>query len=198
MKNFFRNHKAIRNSLFVILALALMTGGYVGAQFTSQGTAGGRITAGTLNLTVDGVTNAPFKIEKMVPGETKTFQWTLANTGDTNGKIASVGITASQTEGAWTPAEGAVDNDATGDLSEVLEVLVYVNGTPQGTWQPLPTFTDSTYAGGPFSWAQSIAAGGSVTLGIQVRWPNHAPEIDNKAQGDTLDGNLAFNFVQDT
>jgi hypothetical protein len=196
MKNFFRNHRIVKNSLFIFLALALMAGGtYVGAQFTSQGTAGGRITAGTLDLTVNGVTNAPFKIEKMVPGETKTFEWTLRNNGDTNGKIASVGVTASQSDGAWTPAEGAVDTTDYGDLSGMLEVQAFVNGVSQGAPRALPGFTGNSYSGGSFPWDLSIPAGGTVTLAIQVHWSDHGAD-DNKAQGDTLDGNLAFNFVQ--
>lgn len=201
MKNFFRNHKAIRNSLFVILALALMTGGYVGARFSDQGAVQTTVTAGTLDLRVNGSDATQyFTVSNMVPNDRKSFAFTLKNAGTTKGQIERIPLTFTQEGGVYTDAE-ARQGDATnaGNLGEFLQYEVrngsalVGSGSLSGPVGNKPSGTDEAVLSTPLV----FNGGDEATLTIELIWPfNENSTLDNRAQGDKMTVGATFQMVQ--
>lgn len=201
MKNFFRNHKAIRNSLFVILALALMTGGYVGARFSDQGAVQTTVTAGTLDLRVNGSDATQyFTVSNMVPNDRKSFAFTLKNVGSAKGQITEIPLTFTQEGGAYTDAEGRQGDTANiGNLGQFLEYEVKIGDTLIGSGSlngPVGNHASGTDIA-VLSTPLAFNGGDQATLTIELIWPwkNDSYE-DNKAQGDKMTVGATFQMVQ--
>lgn len=198
MRNFFKN-RIVKSVLISLLAIGLITGGYVGAQFSDWANIGSNITAGTLDMTVNGSNDAQIiSISNMKPGETRDFTWTLRNAGSVDGVLDNGTFSISQTGGA--PANGpelAVDSDNSGDLSSVLLVQVYVDGVPAfPVERPISGLTGT---GLPFSGMdKSLNAYTSATMLVRVRWPLGFEDADNACQGDTLNAVASLKLLQKT
>lgn len=204
MKNFFQKHRIIKNSVFILLALVVLSGGtygayYVGAQFSDWANIGSNITAGTLDLTTNGSNDAQIiSISNMKPGETRDFTWTLRNAGSVDGILDNGTFSISQTGGAAANGpELAVDSDNSGDLSSVLLVQVYVDGAPAfAAERPISGLTGT---GLPFSGMdKSLNAYTSATMLVRVHWPLGSENADNACQGDTLNATASLKLIQKT
>ena len=179
-------------SLAILMAMSLVSVATL-ALFTDAISLGGKITAGTMDLT----TNDALSIEvtNMQPGLTKSFVWNLTNSGSVNGVITGGSYSFTQSEGVQTGPELATpDGDSTGDLTDVLKIQAYIDGVPQfPDWMPITGIT----ASGNFNWGKAVNAGATTRLEIQVKWPEgDTSGADNVAQGDILEGTVNFNFVQ--
>jgi len=196
MKRFFKI------GLYVFLALALaIGGGLVGARFSDQGNVQTTVTAGTLDLRVNGSDATQyFTVSNMVPGNRKSFAFTLKNVGTTKGQIESIPLTFTQDGGAYTDAEGRKGDTANaGNLGGFLEYEVYNGTTLVGSGSlngPVgynPSGEDTAVLSAPLV----FNGGDQATLTIELIWPwNNISDADNIAQGDKLTVGATFQMVQ--
>lgn len=180
--------------------LLVSLGGVVGALYSDWGSVAGNITAGTLDLTVNGSDAMQIvNVSNMKPGETRDFTWTLRNAGSVDAILDNGTFSVIQSGGA--PANGpelAVDPSNNGNLSNVMMAQVYIDGVPMfAAERPISGLVTS---GLPFSGMnKSLNAYATCSLLVRVHWPdNLSDDVDNQCQGDVLTGTANFKLTQKT
>ena len=200
MRNFFKN-RIVKSVLISLLAIGLITGGYVGARFSDQGSVQTTVTSGTFDLRVNGSDATQyFTISNMVPNDRKSFAFTLKNAGTTKGQIERIPLTFTQEGGVYTDAEARL-GDATnaGNLGEFLQdevrngTTVVGSGSLSGPVGNKPSGTDVAVLSTPLE----FNGGDQATLTIELIWPwKNDSYDDNRAQGDKMTVGATFQMVQ--
>ena len=109
-----------------------MAGGGTWAYFSdTESSTGNSLTAGTLDLTVDGVNTAvtTFSVSSVAPGASGSGSTTLANAGNLAGEL-DVAFSAITNTGGSSGEFG----DSSGDLGGIAQIAVYLDIDQSGTW----------------------------------------------------------------
>jgi spore coat-associated protein N len=114
-----------------LLVIALVGGGTWAYFSDTEQSTNNSLTAGILDLTVDGVNTAvtTFSEGAVAPGESGSGSTTLANAGSMAGELDIAFSTITNTDG--TPVEFGVGS---GELGGVAEMAVYLDIDQSGDW----------------------------------------------------------------
>lgn len=173
----------------------------------NEASAGSVATSALVNLRVDGtdLNVAKFTLPQIVPGNQPVRYWTLKNEGNIPGYLDLHGIKVTETEGTYTEPEveaGDTTPDV-GELGEILDIQLYVDGNKNGSWDGAPT--DTKIFGGDFCDIASdydmslmIPAGGEVRIMAVIDWwSEHDPVVhDSQAMTDGLTFDIGFQLGQ--
>ena len=205
--------KTILAGTFIIGILALGVGAGVYALFSDTETSNGNLfTAGTLDLTVNGLNGANsqiFNVANMKPGSQPKSQWYLANIGSLPGTLSISSIIVTNDENGITePEDEAGDVTASvGELGAVAWIDIYIDADNSGWFST----GDSYLYQGAINGLTSPISIGTLGAGATTRvnavvdwWSNSAPYTglkyhladDNLAQGDSCTIDFVFSLVQ--
>jgi predicted ribosomally synthesized peptide with SipW-like signal peptide len=189
--------------LALTLVLLIGTMG-TGAWFKDTGTShGNMITAGTLDLTIDGSNNAivsaKMGADKLAPGQYAGLGVVkLTNTGNLPGKLsASIFNIKNLENGITGPEVAAGDTDSIGDLGPMLSIIVKQNYAPYDNFQYMTGLSDgktlyALHMGGTPD--ITIQPGETLEFQLNAQWV--ATDNDNIAQGDSVEFDLCFTLDQ--
>ncbi len=175
--------KKILISVFTILAVSAATFGATQALFSDEETSiGNTFSAGTLDLTIDGVNDnvVKFNASNMRPGSQPHGAYTLKNEGSINGKLNLSDIKVYG-----------------GTLGEVVNVALFVDRDGNGWWS---TGDVSIYSGkvsdipSSITFNEQLNAGASTKIVTIFNWwstPN-----DNDYQGESMMVDFTFELLQ--
>lgn len=196
--------RKILTSLVMIVVVSATAVGATQAYFSDTETSNGNtFTAGSLDLTVDGVnTNVvKFNLANLQPGNQPTGTWTLANVGSVNGYLDLEGITIVSSENTMIePEVEAGDTTAgVGELQDVLNLRLYIDKDKDGYWSTGDVMIYNGPAGsiaGNYDQNELIAAGSNIKINGVFDW--WSTLNDNKAMTDSFVLNMSFELGQTT
>ena len=202
MKKFFNK----RNTLISLVLIAILVSVAAFAWFSDQEkSTGNTVTAGTLNLTVDGKENTQvmhLTFNNVVPadqwhGAEYDYQWVIKNTGTIPGSVTYKIVNIVNNEnGVNDPELKAGDDPAStlGELGSQFKVLFQLNQAPYGYSQeiyPLNSGEGVEYTPA----AYHLDPGQSANVYIRS-WLINGP-LNNLAQGDSVSFDVVFTLNQD-
>jgi predicted ribosomally synthesized peptide with SipW-like signal peptide len=200
-----------------IVAVAVMIFGTIGsgAWFSDQGkSTGNTVTAGTLNMTVDGQDSSAvrsYSVSNIYPSNPWSHswghQWIVTNVGTLPGKLSiSVSNLQNFENGCNAPETAAGDTTCgTGPDQGELGQLMYgkigpnnydagyvFNNTPWSSpvFNPLNTMNNTTTD------TVVLQPGESVAVYFDLEFDTHPGLTDNLAQGDGISFDVTFDLVQ--
>ncbi len=206
--------------LFLLVAAALLGGGYAVTQalFSDTETSGtNTITAGTLDMTVDGNNGTAFEnISVSNVGADGTVsgqkEWVINNTGTVPGTLTFKLTNITNTENDCNEPEALVDTTCSnpgageGELGDAITTGVQLDADGAGTNSAYQTVVSSNLATDSQSqyasqWntnagALVIPAGGSVK--VKMDWANDPASYGNEIQSDALTFGVQFDLTQVT
>jgi spore coat-associated protein N len=206
--------KRILASILVVGILASGIGAGVYALFSDTETSNGNLfTAGTLDLTVNGLNGANaqiFNVANMKPGNQPTGHWNLQNIGSLAGTLSISSITVTNNENGITePETEAGDVTASvGELGAVVSIDIYIDADKDGYYSVGDTHLyQGTINGLPSTLAiGALGAGATTRINAVVNWWSNSPPYDgvtpyhiaddNLAQGDSCTIDFTFSLVQ--
>ena len=209
----------------VTLSIALLLIGAIGAVgtgawFTDTETSNGNIlTAGTLDLTVDGVNDpnvAFMTCANMSPGDTEYQYWVLKNVGSIDGRPSITFSAITNNDNGLTDAEGDVDTtggDGEGELGANAYVMMrWRQPAGSGTWQSVRLTNNwgnplLNGVGGVTVGEGLLTAGGAlVDNALPILGPGEEVEVEfrvwimnaigNVIQSDSAEFSVTFNLDQ--
>lgn len=191
----------------VTLSLAIILVGSFGAIGTGawfsdvEASTGNVLTAGTLDLTVDGSNNnaVKFTVNPFVPGNQPTATYLLKNEGDITGYLDLHSIKVIDFEnGIIEPESSAGDiTPDVGELSGIVGITIYNDVDKDGYFS---TGDVKIYDGminglaSDYDTNIAIAAGETVKLNVVINW--WTTENDNLAQSDSTTIDMGFELGQ--
>lgn len=189
-------------AVVLILSLVLVaTVGAVGtgAWFTDTATSGNNIiTAGTLDLTVDGSNDAILPAEisatKLAPGAWDNLgHATLTNIGNLPGQLSfKVKNIANTENGITAPETAAGDVTAVlGELGPKISLSIQENAAPWTRYTAMSSFADGAVLS---TQGRILQPGESIQVVFYVTWAQTSD--DNLAQGDSVTFDLEINLAQ--
>jgi spore coat-associated protein N len=200
--------KILGLTLAALVTIALI-GGSTWAYFSDVETsADNSLTAGTLDLNIDGgnVAVTTFDISGQGPGDTGSGSSTLSNVGDFGGEL-DVTFSAITNVGG---SGGTEFEDGSGDLGGVAELAAYIDVDQSGSWTSgdiglksdtttynHPTALDydtfNSYANDDFDAVETLAASAADDLILLWSIPTGA---GNNIQGDSASCNVTITLEQ--
>ena len=191
-------------SMMMILVVGIFAGTGTMAYFNDTETStGNTITAGTLDLQIDGVDTNVVKvdIQNWKPSSGPySYTYELTNIGSINGYLDLATINVADNENGLTEPEdeaGDVTTDV-GELSTLLKMHMFVDAAPSNGYFGVEDTTIYTgYMNGIASaYDQNIplAAGQTVYITFQVGW--WLGGNDNLAQSDSVVFDITFRLDQ--
>jgi len=196
----------IVKSIVTIVAVAAIATTATGAYFSDTETStGNTITAGTLDLNLDGGnTNVvKFAVTDMKPGDTKTGMYAVANAGSISGYLDLESIAVSSDDNLCNEPETNA-GDVTcgvgdGELAGLVNLQIYSDADLSGTYTAGDVLIYNGLASSiAASYDANIAVAAAATKNIIVdaSWASSAN--DNMAQTDSLNLNMTFELAQTT
>ena len=190
------------------LMVMVLVGGGTWAYFNdTEASADNSLTAGTLDLNIDGGNTAvtTFSVTGKAPGDSGNGSTTLANAGNLIGEL-DVAFSAITNTGGTSGEFG----DSSGDLGAVVQIAVYVDVDSSGTWTSgdiglksdgttynHPTALDyaviDNYGSDTFNAVETMAASASDDIVILWQIPTSA---GNSIQGDSVSFDVTFTLEQ--
>jgi len=172
----------------VLVTLVAISVNLIGANFSDEESSNGTISAGTLDLKIDGKSGNTkiFDID-LAPGKTGGGSMVLKNDGTVKATLRG-SVALSQSGGASSDSEKAVDPDNQGNLGELVTATVkrgdsvIYNGALSGL-------------DGKDDPGLKMEAGDTITYDLSFTWSSTAD--DNKGQGDKATLTFTFALVQD-
>jgi len=195
--------KKILLSLMVIGLTSVLAVGATTSYFSdTEISSGNTITAGTLDLKLDGAdnpTSAKFNVTNAKAGTQINTGFILKNDGSITGNLSIPSIVVTNSENGITEPEASSGDatDTTGELADVMNLRIFMDydkngsiGTGEtvvynGLIKNLPTTLPSL---------GTLLAGSEVRVGFIMDWWNTAS--DNLAQGDSMQLNIQFMLQQ--
>ncbi len=196
----------MKKVLFAIIATVAMIGtmGLVFAQFNDTETGTNTFTAGTLDLTIDGLngTVATFTASNLAPGSQPKHKYTLANIGSINGYLDIDSVTVQSLENTiWEPEAQAGDvTSPEGELDNVLNCRLFLDYNGDGWYSAGDVYfynglVSGLAAAAPFDLDELMPAGGGTDFIVELYdWWNTA--LDNQAMSDSLVIDIVFSLGQ--
>lgn len=194
-------------TIATLIVLAMMAGGTWAYFSDTESSANNTLTAGTMDLNVDGGNAAvtTFSVTGKAPGDSGTGSTTLANAGNLSGEL-DITFSAITNTGNGTGEFG----DSSGDLGGVAEMAVYVDVDQSGAWNAgdiglksdgttyssptaLNYATINSYGSDTFNAVETVNASAADSLVIDWRIPTSA---GNSIQGDSVSFDITFTLEQ--
>jgi hypothetical protein len=173
----------------VLVVLVAIPAKLTGANFSDEEASNGSVSAGTLDLTIDGKSEnvKTFDID-LAPGGTGNGSMVLKNDGSVKATLHS-SVDLSQSGGASSDSEKDIDPDNQGNLGELVSVTVKRGETTiyNGSLSGLNGQSDNT--------GLKMNPGDSVAYDLSFTW--HSSANDNAGQGDKAKLTFTFTLVQD-
>ncbi len=201
--------RRIFSSLVIMVMVSALAVSATRAYFSDTETSSGnRITAGTLDLNLDGTNENSVKFPdvSILPDQTVSGTWTVHNTGSIAGYLDLHKISKRSDEyGCVEPEISAGDTtcdnpgESQGELLDLLNIHIFVDADNDGTYDTGETNIFEGLANGLASdYDQNISLTSDETTYITmlVNWPSSSPDTDIKAQGDTFDLGMTFELAQ--
>ena len=200
--------KRVIGILVVVCMMTVIVFGAVGtgAWFNDNETTNDNtITAGTLDMTIDGVnTNViKFDVANAQPGNQPTGSWILKNEGSVGGTLTIGSVEVTEAGGISTEPEiTAGDTTNAGNLGQLVNIRLYVDNPPLSGYF---NGEDTLFYNGPIAGLNAttfnnllltLPAGASVKINAVIDWWSHDGTIDNLGQGDTLSFDINFLLTQ--
>lgn len=183
--------KQILLSLMTIGLVGIMTVGGAFASFHNSDTSkANTITAGTIDLAVNGDNNIQttlIDLDNMAPGEYREVEVQLTNEGSLAGDTWMMFTDMICTTGALVEPE--VEAEVDGPVDDIsTQIMVTINGQEMGTMADLDNIVIDLITLEP---AGHDGAGLTLTIGLQF-----SEDAGNEYQGDTCEFSLAFGINQ--
>ncbi len=195
-------------TIAAMMVMALVVGGTL-AYFTDEETsANNYLTAGTLDLNIEGgnVAVDTFQVDAAGPGDSGNGQSALANVGSYDGELDIAFSTVTNTPGSGgTEYEGG-----SGELGGVATIAVYIDKNSNSTFDTGDiglksdgtTYTPSTldydtidsYSGESWDAVTVIANGDTDDFVVEWQVPTSA---GNEIQGDSVSFDVTFTLEQE-
>lgn len=187
------NNKKLAIGVLVIAVAALALGGSVYAFFSdTEKSSGNSFTAGTLNLTLNGVDHyavAGFAVANAYPGEVKTANYTVANVGTIDGTLTIA-------PNILTDVQGTDPNLATShaQLSQIITVTIGVDTNGNGVFDG--TEAKYTHLLNGFSYSYGALAHGGAPVTLMVQYTIPGPTTGNNIEGASCSFDMVFTLNQ--
>ena len=199
--------KKILSSLIIILVLSALTISATRAYFSDTETStGNRITAGTLDLNLEGGNTNVVKFDSVaiMPDETKSGTWTIHNAGSIDGYLDLHNITKDSDENGCIDSEQAAGDNSCGnpgtgegELLDLLSAKIFVDTNHNNIYDDEETIIyngsfndlDNNY-----DMNLPLAAGETKYITMNIAWPHS--DNDDRGQGDTLNFGMTFELGQ--
>lgn len=178
--------------LAVGTASAAAGAGTMAAFSDTESSDGNAVSAGTLDLTIDGGDQTVAFLDEtdVSPGDSGSGSVALANAGSVPGTLEITVADVRSTENGFYGDEESQDGSPDdGELDEHLEVRALLGGTEIVGW----TTADVVSEGQTFT-ATSVSGGGSVSFEVEWRLPSDA---SNLVQSDGFSFDLTFRLIQE-
>lgn len=202
----------ITSAIALCITIALVGSIGTGAWFTDQETSeGNTLTAGTLDLKVDGEDNpglSKITIEDVKPGDTVYHYWVLKNTGSIDGQpsISFQNIVNFEND-ILEPESNAGDTTTEeGELGGFMYVMVkWRQPVGSGTWNTIKIVpfgnTFINYLAGPYGLGENggsaipvLSQDEEVEIEFRTWW--HVRADDNMGQSDSVEFDVIFDLEQ--
>ena len=199
--------KILGLAIAALIVIALVGAGTWAYFSDTESSTNNSLTAGTLDLTVDGGNTAvtTFSVTGKAPGDSGSGSTTLANAGNLSGEL-DVTFSAITNTGGSSGEFG----DSNGNLGAVAQIAVYVDVDSSDTWTSgdiglksdgttynHPTALDyaviDNYGSDNFDAVETIAASASDNFVVMWQVPTSA---GNNIQGDSVSFNVTFTLEQ--
>jgi len=199
--------KILGLTVAALIVIALVGAGTWAYFSDTETSANNSLTAGTLDLNVDGGNTAvtTFSVTGKAPGDSGSGSTTLASVGNLSGELDVVFSAITNTGG--TSGEFG---DSTGNLGGVAQIAVYIDVDSSGTWTSgdiglksdgttynHPTALDyaviDNYGSDSFDAVETMAASASDDFIILWQIPTSA---GNNIQGDSVSFDVTFTLEQ--
>lgn len=183
--------KKILVSMMVIGLVATLAGAGMYAYFNDTETSKGNIlTAGTLDLKVDGKDNpdiAHIVVDNIYPGWSDTYTWTLKNEGSIAGKLSiEFSTIISKENGLMEPEISMGDTETKGELDTSL--CCRINSPGSGSLAYLNTWSGKTVIKDI-----SLGPGAEVVFSMDLYL---LESVGNIIQSDSVEFDIIFHLVQ--
>ena len=199
--------KILGLGVVALLVMALVGGG-TWAYFSDVETSTGNVlTAGTLDLNLDGGnTNVvKFTVSNLKPGDSDNGTWTVRNVGSLTGYLDLESCNITESVGTSTDSE-LVDEPTHADTTQLgnyLKVHMFVDADNDGVWDAGETDilgTNAAYAAintivSSYNLNLPLAATNGTNY-ITLRWTVDGASTDNRIQGDSVTLNMTFELQQ--
>ena len=199
--------KILGLTVAALIVIALVGAGTWAYFSDTENSANNSLTAGTLDLNVDGGDAAvtTFSVTGKAPGDSGNGSTTLASAGNLSGEL-DVAFSAITNTGGTSGEFG----DSTGNLGAVAQIAVYIDVDSSGTWTrgdiglksdgttyDHPTALDyaviDNYGSDSFDAVETMATSASDDFIILWQIPTSA---GNNIQGDSISFDVTFTLEQ--
>ena len=200
--------KILGLAIAALIVIALVGAGTWAYFSDTESSANNSLTAGTLDLNVDGGDTAvtTFSVTGKAPGDSGNGSTTLANAGDFSGELDIAFSAITNTPGAGgTEFEGG-----SGELGAVAQIAVYIDVDSSDTWTSgdiglksdgttynHPTALDyaviDNYGSDSFDAVETMATSASDKFVVMWQVPTSA---GNNIQGDSVSFDVTFTLEQ--
>lgn len=193
--------KALLSMLIIVVAAAMIGMGTYAYFVDTETSNDNTLTAGVLELTIDGVNDnvVKFTVPKMVPDNQVQKSWVLKNEGNINGYLDISSLVVTSLENTrWEAEEEAGDTTTdVGELAGILGFRLYNDVDKDGYFSTGDYYIHS----GHFSDAASeynenllIPAGNEVRITAIIDW--WRTDIDSQAMSDSVQLDMTFELGQ--
>jgi spore coat-associated protein N len=199
--------KIVGLTMALLLVIGLVGVGTYAYFSDTESSTGNTLTAGTLDLNIDGGNTAviTFTASDVAPGDSGTGSSTLANVGTISGELD---IATSATTN--TPGAGGEFGGGSGELGASAQIAMYLDVDQSDTWTAgdiglksdgttysLPTTLDydeiDDYASETWDAVEAMAASASDDIIVNWQVPTGA---GNEIQGDSVSFDITFTLEQ--
>ncbi|AKB35715.1 hypothetical protein MSSAC_1125 [Methanosarcina siciliae C2J] len=204
-------NKKMLLSVLIIGLVSVMAGSTTWAYFQdTEISADNTFTAGTLDLSL---TNAPFSIGNIEPGDAGAENQTIQNVGSLAGELdIQLGTIANiESDGSTEFENDTINGEGIGELGGVAEMALWLDwagngifdsGTditlyPNGTTTTASTYFDTinSYSGADWDAVTIMDSGEDYNFTVQWDFPT-GTGIDNTTQGDSVIFDVTFILEQ--
>lgn len=188
-------------ALLIFGMLSMATIGTLSYFNDIETSSGNVLTAGTLDLQVDGgdVNVVKFNIANLRPLNQPIGTYALKNIGSINGYLDLFGINVTDNENSYTEPEieAGDTTPAVGELSSLLGLTIFVDVNGDGWFSVGDTTIYNGMMNGVASGYNSnvpLVAGATTHITVQINWWSTAN--DNLAQSDSVVLDIGFRLDQ--
>jgi len=201
--------KILGMGVLMAFLLAAVGGGTWAWFQDTETSANNSLTAGTLDLNVNGGNSAAatFALTNLAPGNIGSGSGTLSNVGSLEGEM-DVSISNMANVGG---SGGTEYEDGVGDLGNLGKMAIYIDVDQSGTWSSgdiglkFDGTTYAYYAGGPSyqkidwynsdTWDNIVTLSGGASVDIVLDWVIPS-DRGNNLQGDSVTFDVDFTLEQ--
>lgn len=199
--------KSIIKSLLIVVAVAAVAGGVTYSVFYDTETSNtNTFSAGSLDLKLNNgdVNVVKFAVANMVPGNQPSGQYKLKNAGSVAGYVDLESIVVTNKENSCVDPESAAGDvtcgdpgDGNGELQDVVNLRLFHDNDCDGWIGAGETvFFNDKVKNLPSNFDRDLMLNAGQEKCIQAIFDWWSSADDNKAQGDSMQLDMAFELLQ--